>query len=123
MGGVHRLGDLEAKAPEMVAKRQRRLPVDRRIAPGIEIPERIRDHMGGRIGDAVEGRRRLRPFDRGSRQAVVFERAVLVRQRQACHRGRSPPRKFVLKYFGSFQMASGIVFGNSPTVLSVAAHV
>ena len=56
--GVHRLGDAEAERPQVPPERDRRVPVDRGVEPRIAVGERIGDHMRGRIGDAVELRRR-----------------------------------------------------------------
>ena len=56
--GVHRLGDLEAQTPEMAPEGERRVPVDGRLAPGLDQLQRVGDDMGGGIdgADAV-GRR------------------------------------------------------------------
>ena len=59
LGGVHRLGDGEAEAPEVPAVGDGRVPVDRRRQPRIDVGARIGDDMGRGIGDAIERARRL----------------------------------------------------------------
>ena len=54
LGGVHRLGDAKPEIPQIMAKRDGLLPVDRRIEPRVDVGERIGHHMGRRVGDAVE---------------------------------------------------------------------
>ena len=49
---VHRLGDPEAKRPQMAAEGHRALPVHRRPRPWIVHGKRVGDDMGGGIGDA-----------------------------------------------------------------------
>ena len=80
LGRVHGLGDLEAEAPQMVAERHRRVPVDRGGMPGVHLPERIGDDMRGRIGDAVEKRHVRRPGDRSSDEAIFSRSAARIRQ-------------------------------------------
>ena len=79
--GVHRLGDAEAEVPEIVAKRDGLVPVDRRVEPGVIVGERIGDHMRGRVGDAAELRRRAF-FRQHDRLAGGVRREVAVLRRQ-----------------------------------------
>ena len=54
--GVHRFGDAEAQRPQILAKGDGAVPVDRGVEPRIVVGQRIGDDMRGRIGDAVERR-------------------------------------------------------------------
>ena len=52
--GVHRLGDAEAEIPDVLAKRDGPVPVDRGRQPRIVIGERIGHHMRRRERHAVQ---------------------------------------------------------------------
>ncbi len=58
--GVHGFGDAEPERPQMAAKSDRRVPVDRRRQPGVDIGQRIGHNVRRRERDAIEiyGRRR-----------------------------------------------------------------
>jgi hypothetical protein len=51
---VHRLGDAEPQAPEVLAVGDRPLPVDRHVQPGIAVGELIGHYVRGGERDAVE---------------------------------------------------------------------
>ncbi len=85
LGGVHRLGHRKAQPPQMLAVRDRALPIDRRLDPGIFVGQRIGDHMHGGKRPAVErprGDRRKRTRGAG---AVGLEPTRGCRQLQARH--------------------------------------
>ena len=74
--GVHRLGDAKAEVPDVLAKRNGAVPVDRRGQPRIALGQRIGHRVGGRERDAVQrafelGRKRPR-----RRQAVGLDAAL-----------------------------------------------
>ena len=69
LGGVHRLGDAQPQVPKMLAKRDGARPVDRRLEPGVDIRERVGDHVGRcerhpveRAGRGDPGPRRAHPI-------------------------------------------------------------
>jgi hypothetical protein len=89
LGGVHGFGNAESHFPEIIAEGQRALPVDGGPERGIDIGERIDDHMGGREGLAVPGRRLHRHATRLAGKLVWLDAAVRRRQIQARHFGTS----------------------------------
>ena len=78
--GIHRFGDAEAEVPDVLAERDRALPVDGCSEPGVDVGQRIGDHVHRREGDAVEpGLGPLREIARCG-QLERVQRAVGARQ-------------------------------------------
>ncbi|MNT70411.1 hypothetical protein D3C72_2087990 [compost metagenome] len=87
MRGIHGLRDLEAEAPEVVAEGHGTFPVDRRCAPGIAIAQRVRDHVCGGIGNAIELRDPCGPCRGRTDQSIILDRTVRLRQGDAVAHG------------------------------------
>jgi len=88
LGGVHRFGYAEAEIPDVLAKRNRPVPIDRSREPGIDIGARVGNHMRRGEGDAVECSFQLRRKRPRRREAIGLDAAVGCRQRQLMRRHR-----------------------------------
>ena len=86
--GVHRLGDAEAEIPDVLAKGDGPVPVDRGRQPRIDIGERIGHHMRRRKRHAVQRALELRRKRPRRREAIGLDRAIGVRQFQRQRRDR-----------------------------------
>ena len=111
--GVHRFGDAEPEVPEIMAEGDGALPVDRGVEPGVDIGERIGDHMRGGIGDAVEALGRGRA--RGIRSARRWCRAQSRGRRSAAKGSASRARSYTVRSGTSYQRLSAQLFRPSST--------
>ena len=72
---IHRLGDAEPEVPEMLAEGDGALPVGRHRKPGIDLGERVDDHVGGGKRNAVQRPRHALGEVLGDRQVEALEPA------------------------------------------------
>ena len=87
--GVHRFGDAEAERPQVAAKRERRVPVDRGGEPRIDVGARIGDDVRRGERDAVP--RGVRGGQRPRRAARAACTARARRRRRKAERGHAAP--------------------------------
>src|SRR6185437_3320398 len=78
--GVHRLGDAKPEAPQMLAKGDRTVPVNRAIEPGIVIRQWVGHHVRGGECSAVELAGGPRWEIRRGRKPKAFDRSVRPRE-------------------------------------------
>ena len=80
--GVHGFGHAEAEVPDMLAKRNRPVPVDGGGQPRIDIGERIANHVRRGKRHAVQRALELRGKRPRRRQAIGLDRSIGFRQFQ-----------------------------------------
>src|SRR5215208_5067097 len=83
---IHRLGDAEPEVPEVLAEGDGALPIWRHLEPGIDLGERVDDHVGGGKRDAVKRPAHALGEVLGDRHIEALEPAR--RGRQAQRKGR-----------------------------------
>ena len=86
--GVHRLGHAEPEVPDMLAKRDGPVPIDRRRQPGIDVGQRIGDDVCRGEGNAVERALELCGECSRRREAIGLDAAVGLGQAQRQRRHR-----------------------------------
>jgi hypothetical protein len=88
LGGVHRLGQTKTLIPKLLAKPERRVPVDGGAGvPGIPFAQGVADDMGGGKGGPGQGNARRARDKGGAGQAVGLKPGVLGGELK--HRGAS----------------------------------
>ena len=89
---VHGLGHPEPQVPQVLAIRDRALPVDRDVQPRIDVGERVGDHMRGGKRHPVEGTARLLRKRSRLAHAISGEMADRGRQLDRRHGVTRSPR-------------------------------
>ena len=89
---VHGLGHPEPQIPQVLAIRDRAVPVDRHVQPRVDVGERVGDHVRGGERHPVEGADRLLRKRSRLAHAVIGEMADRGRQLDRRHGVTRSPR-------------------------------
>ncbi len=126
--GIHRLGDAEAERPQALSIRDRRVPVDRAIEPGVDGRERVGDDVRCRVSGARERqRRRVRRARCSAAHGVALEAPAggrkLQGERGSHGRGPQIASGATSTQRRSFQLASAASTSCTPLAPSPRVHL